>query len=346
MAEPMSDASLDRYINELNTKGVTVIEVPHIYIDDLYDPNGVDPMYNMDHFLRNQLEFTEADPEQIFVLGGFAAMANPSSFHHPVPRIVRIAITKQVAEPLFRRMFPGQYMQSWPDRFRITRSDVVPTSESFHRDKSGSRPGETIFGGWVNLSLDKTQKFSCVPGTQLPNTAQHAAGFEKFGAMEQARLKLVKKEILVPPYHCIIFNETLAHEVATRPKKAYDPRETGYRLYLKYMLTPTGRSVITDNEITEYTFNQGVPRISETQIPAMYSNMHVNQIKVNKRRLEDIAGRLKEPFKEEAEVKSGELKGTRYMRPKLNLPSLREAGLPLFYSYSDVEKSILRPTQL
>ena len=75
-------------------------------------------------------------------LGGFGALGNPSSFHHPVVQRWRNRMKKKILMPLFRQyvLFKGFSMETTKleklyDRINVRCEDFgQPTKESWHRD--------------------------------------------------------------------------------------------------------------------------------------------------------------------------------------------------------------------
>ena len=145
-------------------------------------------------------------------LGGFGALGNPSSFHHPDVQKWRNRIKKKILMPLFRQyvLLKGfstetTKLEKLYDRINVRcESFGQPTKESWHRDiydgqKYGLRdlprsidgrhtkyPDE-IFGGWVNLS-DANQHFICIMGSHKGDEAfaaqQRGGGFAELSEKE------------------------------------------------------------------------------------------------------------------------------------------------------------------
>ena len=126
------------------------------------------------------------------VLGGFGALGNPSSFHHPYQEL-RYFIKKHVSRPLFRKYSGGKQvnLEMLFDRLCVRKKSFGNVgAEQWHRDiydgaKYGLRdlpktlPGpnglrrDEIFGGWVNLS-DNSQEFVGLIGTHKGSEAKRA----------------------------------------------------------------------------------------------------------------------------------------------------------------------------
>ena len=155
------------------------------------------------------------DPYWKPVLGGFGALANPSSFHHPWVRKMREML---MCEILDYDVLPveGRNLEQVFDRVMFRRKGDKPTAESVHRDEAvTAKEGDLIFGGWLNF--DKTdQKLLCCPGTHLEVGGQNK-GFAKIkDAKEIEKYRELMRSVRVPPGHLLVFYENIVHEVASR----------------------------------------------------------------------------------------------------------------------------------
>ena len=158
------------------------------------------------------------------VEGGFAALANSSSFHNPLVRDIRMAAHAAVIQSMAIPIEDGENFEQIVDRLMVRRSDKDPTAESWHRDEAKfAEDGDTVYGGWVNLDQDRSQIFSMVPYTAQQVKSNKGQGFaalkthqEILNAIQQSR------KVTVPPGHILIFNERTVHEVVARPLKKYD----------------------------------------------------------------------------------------------------------------------------
>ena len=212
-------------------------------------PPFIRERFNLLAFLSDQREFIHSDPEQLFVLGGFGALANPSSFHHPMRRQLMNDIFDYM-EPIFRRTFQNsdlkdyRYLSMIPDRFGIRRVGQEVGKETWHKDSSMTAEQAhvaLVFGGWINLNASLNTYFSCVPADVIPpletggfyeRKLQQKGGFtaEKERIPELNRRKF---RVVVPPNHIVIFNEMLTHEVV----KAVTTEPFNYRCYLKWFVS-------------------------------------------------------------------------------------------------------------
>ena len=291
--------------------------------------------FNCTRFLNEQKEYLNPSQEP-YVMGGFGAFGNPSSYHHPDIRSLRSCIYNNMRNTIFQPMFPGKYMQMIPDRFAIRCANTSISPEQWHRDVSNVRkdgtlqghPDDKIFGGWVNLDDAQEQYFSCVPGTHVDVvTDNQGKGFCAIPKDQGSHYKSRKKRICVPPGHALIFNERLVHEVCPNKQK-----KDSYRIFMKYHLTQSSDAQLFPTSLTDIAVaQQGVFPISLGQPkPPMYAKLHaVNWCD----RLDAFSQNIGCNFKEKNRV-------CRFM------PSLYEAGEELFPPWSEQERSDLKLTIL
>jgi hypothetical protein len=227
----------------------------------------------------------------VYVLGGFAALGNPASFHNPLVRQLRQTAYKKVV-PLFKEYCAnkidnkGWYLQCLIDRMMFRLKGQKPVAETWHRDVVPHKlvhPSDEIFGGWINLSSDD-QFFSCIPGSHLNvipyNLDQGFATLEK--SLERALAlpkgsKDVKKEMTkiseyrykfrVPPGHLILFPQYILHEVIANKAES-----NMRRLFVGWRLTKTPKPLFPLELLDE----QAVIPLPSGQIPPMYSSNHVS----------------------------------------------------------------------
>jgi hypothetical protein len=266
-------------------KGYALVPLDHRIID----------RFNIPAFLSDQREFSNQDPTQLFVLGGFQAMGNPSSFHHPERRKFMVALYNYVA-PLIAYSVVSeadagmhyQYLSMIPDRFAVRRTDQQMMSETWHKDKSMTLPQSDqafLIGGWVNLDKDQDQYFSCIPGdaprfreTHMYYQSQLNADKGGFQGekVENADERSVKVQI--PPYHMILFNELLTHEVAKGPtKRKFDSTKNSYRCYIKWYISATDTPYWPAERFSNFLEDQTQIGMSYFQPDApMYASAHTS----------------------------------------------------------------------
>jgi len=221
--------------------------------------------------------------KQGMVLGGFAALGNPSSFHNELVRMLRLHMMGEAMD-LFRdylataKLPKGYKIEQLPDRMLLRPAGQQPTAESWHRDETprkklpedeGCDEKDIIFGGWLNLDPvgSDPQAFSCVVGTH--NDARGKAGFAKFSKEQVAehKFKERKETTLVHPGEWIVFNQNIVHEVVAVKHKTEQRR-----LFFGWRLTMSDTPLWHDTRATMVA--QGVPRLPSGQKPGMYAALH------------------------------------------------------------------------
>lgn len=240
------------------------------------------------------------------VLGGFGALGNPSSFHHPDVRVFRRMRKKLLFRPVmasFSRLAFGEeagvMLEALFDRLCV-RCEAFnrPVAEAWHRDiygaeKYGLRPlphslpggrQDLLFGGWTNLD-HREQRFVGLVATHTERTAGQA-GFAEFSKDEVKRFRFDERllaqarrtygrtvrtddrgHVRVPPGHTVVFQQQLIHSVVSGPQ----PDTPALRVFHGVRLT--GETVPLF-DVSAAVHNGGVPRIPSGQIPPMYSSNH------------------------------------------------------------------------
>ena len=255
-------------------------------------------------------EFKERVEDFQFVLGGFSALGNPSSFHNPFVRCVRRVVYERVF-PFLKKKFPTKKVHCFFDRILLRPTGSAPSKESWHRDVTpNTEEGDTVFGGWVNLD-DTPQFFSCVPGTQGETTE---AGFVPI----KEKFKGTKVEI--PPGFGILFYQDLIHEVL--PTKT---KQNMYRVFHGFRVTDSSNPIF---DVEETIKKQGVPKIPSGQIPPLYSKSHPV---FHKEKLQVFSEKFKDICRNEKGIVH------RFMN------SLEDYGFPLYPPYKQKEIEIFYP---
>ena len=163
----------------------------------------------------------------MYVLGGFAALGNPASFHNPFVRNLRQIALKAVL-PLFNKLDrKGDVnLEVLPDRMMYRSSGQVPVKETWHRDvmstntamniQTGLQDGDEIYGGWINLDK-KPQYLSCVPGSHLGVSLHNLKqGFVTIKKDYIDEINKYKYAFPIPPGHMVVFPQYLIHEVVAK----------------------------------------------------------------------------------------------------------------------------------
>lgn len=133
------------HADELETKGFTMIPKP-----DNYDLQRLRVEFT--NTLRTFLEFSKAQRDH--VLGGFAALGNPASFHNPFVRMMREWQLNLAVKNVFRdNAYDGHRVETLFDRMMCRLPGKQRSAESWHRDESpAASERDLVFGGWTNLS--------------------------------------------------------------------------------------------------------------------------------------------------------------------------------------------------
>ena len=242
------------------------------------------------------------------VLGGFGALGNPASFHHPDVRIFRRIRKKTTFRPVLASFVQRAFsdfsykdvmLEALFDRLCVRCETFKrPVAEAWHRDIYGAEkwnlralprtlPGGTkdiLFGGWTNLD-HREQKLVCLLSTHS-ETSSGSLGFSEFSDAE-------KKENR--------FNERLWNQRS---------RRYGYTLHTDdkgFVRVPPGHCVIFQQPLIHSVVsgpqpdtpalrvfhglrvtkelvplfdnvsvmeNGGVPRIPSGQMPSLFSSNH------------------------------------------------------------------------
>ena len=285
------------------------------------------------------------DPTWKNVLGGFAALGNPSSFHHKFVRKMRemceAAVLDHDALPL-----NGRRLEQCFDRMMRRIPGESTDVESWHRDEAlNTQPGDDIFGGWINLD-NESQFFSCAPGTHNEVGARDRnAGFAKITSPEEkAHYQAIADAhgpVTIPPGHILIFYERLVHEVlkvtATRIMR---------RLFLGWRATSAHEPLFGQQQTNAWIDSQAPPEIKSGQKPAIYPRAYYNFPR-NFQRLTDFSVSVFVPqCLYQHAVQSGAQAGTTWTRVERYMRGLADyAGLPMHPAYEPEERKILFPSR-
>ena len=280
------------------------------------------------------------DPTWQPQLGGFAASANPSSFHHVFIRQLREMCTSTVLDADVLPL-EGRKLEKPFDRVMWRIAGERPTAESMHRDESQTAlDGDVIFGGWINLE-DVPQNFSCCPQTHQEVSGQNR-GFAKISTPEEkARYRPHFSLVTIPPGHMVIFYERLVHEVVSI---LVPNGRTMIRMFLGWRVTDADEPLFGAAQTRAWVENQGVPKIKSGQDPPVWPSAYSNFPK-NFQKLSTWAQRTFVPqcLFTHTVAGSGAAAGTTWIRVKAKMLSLREYGLPLHREYDVHETRLLTP---
>jgi len=199
-----------------------------------------------------------------FVLGGFGALGNPSSFHNNFVRKIRLKVYEK-AKTFLKKIHEEKNIEAFFDRMLLRKAGDSPSREKWHRDITPNlEKNDIVYGGWLNLD-DSSNYFSCIPGShQLENDT---SGFVKIKKEDFENLNSKKEKIEILPGHIILFNQNTIHEI-TATKLNYD----SYRIFHGFRITDSTVPIFNYNNVIE---NQGVPLLPSGQEPPMYAKMHI-----------------------------------------------------------------------
>ena len=315
------------------------------------------------------------------VEGGFAGMGNPSSYHNRFVRDLRMAAHVAVVESGVIPVKENENLEQEACRLMVRRSYKTPTAETWHRDEAiFAKDGDTIYGGWVNLDLERDQIFSMVPYTAYDDDVKTMNnGFNKISVSEHLGLVQRSVEVRVPPGHILIFNERTIHEVFAVPLRKCDvdglsgSQVARCRLFMGWRTT-TDTKPITPNLEARLDKQEALPLKSGQHVhprppqgfgvddfqkvypgkfypgpPPMYSALHLTN---NPLLLKKLASHLKTACTEIITYRNNGKQAKRYPNglraPILYMPSLyelnkRDPTITMYPAYTEAERSILRP---
>jgi hypothetical protein len=214
----------------------------------------------------------------VHVLGGFAALGNPASFHNPLVRKIRLR-ARHLVQKFFARLIDQKYydkestrLEMLFDRLMFRPSGMKPVAEAWHRDVMPQKHihvNDEIYGGWVNLD-SVNQYFSCIPGSHL-GVCQYTLepGFATIDKSCVKEINQYKIKYVVPPGHIVIFPQYILHEVVANPVD-----HDMHRLFIGWRTTNMKTSILGDNVLATVIANQGVPPLPGGMIPPVYSANH------------------------------------------------------------------------
>ena len=279
------------------------------------------------------------------VLGGFGALGNPSSFHHPFVRKMREMceawLLDNDALPL-----NGRRLEQCFDRLMRRPKGLLPDSETWHRDESvGTQPGDDIFGGWINLDT-QSQYFSCAPRTHLEASARDRNnGFAKItDPAEKAHYQSIADAhgpVEIPVGHMLVFYERLVHEVLKK-KATYLMR----RMFLGWRATTSHEPLFGTERTNQWITTQEPPLIKSGQIAKMFANLHANLhihkiIEVYDKRT--YQPQCYSPYAAQSKDPTKWYHNLVHQRIHNPMKSLAEYGLPMHPAYEPEERKIMFP---
>lgn len=254
------------------------------------------------------------------VLGGFGALANPSSFHHPNVQKLRLMAKTAVRPHVARwvKTTKHEVVKANADRLNLegmfdriavrSAAQGTPTAEAWHRDvycnkvvheraayknridagplKKNVLPDDVLFGGFMNCNGAQGENlyFSCVPGDY--ELFLNGKGFMTLPNDVVKEMNKKRTEpVVIPPGHAIIFLQGLMHEIVS---KTPSPIPSA-RMFLGYRVTTDTENVFGNEIVSDWIKNGTVPRIPSGQIPPAWAKSHAC---FHKQKIEDFVRNL------------------------------------------------------
>ena len=296
----------------------------------------------------------------VYVLGGFAALGNPASFHNDLVRDLRKKCREAVS-PLFKKLINSYVnkklreetkLEMLFDRMMYRKKSQKPSEESWHRDvipPEKIEDNDELFGGWLNLD-EYDQYFSCIPGSHLGKRQKELKkGFATIPEKEIDTISVYRYKFTVPPGHMIIFPQYILHEVVAKENK-YDMM----RLFIGWRTTISKDYLHSDAEKRIQT--QAVMRLPSGQEPPMFAANHgsffrwkrfkpipnnSHQVSTIEWSINTFLDHLLKLEKADAKKDKPEYK----IIPQV-LKSLVEYKIPMYRPYTSEEMALYRPQRL
>jgi len=338
-----------------------VITVPVVPVDEIedYREQFKDTLRGFPEYSRHptNIDKDSSNHELVYVLGGFAALGNPSSFHNKFARNLRLR-AKEAVKPLFKEFIDRIHdnevkndskLEMLIDRMMYRFQSQKPSSESWHRDvvpEQRLNDSDEVFGGWINLDT-KDQYFSCIPGSHLGIAPKKLRS--GFAAVPKSKIKIVgkhKKKFKCPPGHVIIFPQYILHEVLAGTAKY-----TMMRLFTGWRITTANTSMHPN--MMDLLRKQAIIPLGSGDKPAMYAANHGSfflrkQFKPvsNMPHKVNLIEWSKNTFKPETMVNKTGGDGRKYTIVNRFLESLDDYGFPKYPEYSKEEADEYLPQKL
>ena len=297
----------------------------------------------MEEFKRTEEGFREYNrtvpmgtKENPYVLGGFGAYGNPSSFHNDLVRKIRRDKMRHI--PIFGELLrlaqhngviddAQKYRVAlFMDRMCRRITGTSTTKESYHSDLiPKGRETDLTIGGWIQLSPDTTY-FSCVPRTHsfFPKASKKGFALQKH--------KECTHEVPVPQGSILMFFQSLGHCVYSTKRKT-----DSFRVFSVYLLTTHPTHIYDYKKVME---ENGVPRLASHQLPPMYGPNHASFW------LDKMTVPWSERvFKKKLLVEKQKKDGTKYTVVESPMKSLKDYGLRLYRPYQEWERRLFIPSQ-
>jgi len=317
---------------------------------------------------QQQFPEFETPAEMPLVMGAFGAYANPSSFHNPFIRTLRMRTAAPMirffAEVCSQRRDPtGWRLEMLFDRTCVRRRGTVIAGETWHRDLNPAimvpdaddpeifrpRSDDEVYGGFLNLDeAGRSQLFECIPGSHLDEiTARRANGTESGFHAEVLPRDRTSRVYEIPPGHLIIFRQCILHNVMPRRLSADSYRQFRCWRLVRHEQRPLQDMLPGIHKTLEETIReQGVPRLPSGQIPPLYSANHGSLFlwREDERSPRRFAAKVVPVCRKTKRAgRTSKYPGASYTVPHRFMRSLQEYGLPMYPPYTAAEQSLMRP---
>lgn len=349
------------YTGDLRRDGFVVVPC---LADDVRSAMYADFLKEIERFPEFKQSCIQWDKGLEPVMGGFAALGNPASFHNPTVRRLRLAA--QVACVTHLGDFPDDdtyNLEQIIDRMLVRGPNKKPTEEAWHRDIAVElHDGDIVFGGWINLTTE-SQTFSCAPGTHDPRDVdgpkeKDGIGFATLSAKAKERMERRKRVVEIPPGCMLVFYESIAHEVVAT-QKSYPI----VRLFTGWRFTRQQTPLVDDilrprkdaNKASKF-YNakpatlgslleaQAVMPLKSGQMPPMYAALHwTNHRGKIVAFSRNVIDRCR--HKRKLQAPKADASQTVYDIVQSPMLSLREYGLPMYAPYTPEETALLTPAR-
>lgn len=308
-------------------------------------------------------EFLQHDGQ--YVMGGFGAYGNPSSFHNFIVRELRNetnSLMTQFFQKKFQTEYPKEsfYIERLFDRMCVRKNGTTIPKETWHRDLNPMtmiladkkkkeytpRPDEHIFGGWINLD-DEPQYFSCALSTHTDNIIVKKGKSESgFIAQDKPDKNMKPTKIEIPSGHAIVFYQKILHQVL--PKKYSQDSFRQFQLFRIFCSNEKPEPLFPQEKIHRWIDTQATPLLPSGQHPPMYSSNHssIFLFRGNRNDPIEFSKKINPNCLIEQKCKSGKNKDRQYRIVQRFMTSLKEYNLPMYPAYTQEEKRIFFPQLL
>jgi len=343
----------DPFIN-LERKGAAIIKIiPENQMTNVRQEYK-QTLREFPEYLRGEnKDFDPKGNRIVYVLGGFAGLGNPASFHNEFVRKYRLKAWK-IMQPLFKQIINTKFRDKGKWNLELLFGRIFyrfpsqkASAESWHRDVTPSNllnNDDEVFGGWINMGQDN-QYFSYIPGSHLGvKLTTLREGFADIPKKEIHLVKPYKKRICIPPGYLVIFPEYILHEVVSQTSKHVMLRQG-----IAWRITRSKKEMFPSKFDRMKT--QDIMHVPSGQLPPMYSRNHgscflrkrfkpVPKIDRKASLIEWSLETMKPPTLVQKPSREGR---PSYKVVDRYMHSLKHYNFPMYKSYSKEEKKYYKP---